>query len=156
MHGTETAHLTAAQERRKARIEHLGRATRDEMAVVIDAFNAGQAVQDLRGPETGLVMIRGRMGGTGSQFNLGEATVSRSTIRLSSGVVGHGHRLGTDKQAARMAAILDALGETLEARKAVEDLVDAVARRTAKEDAQRQDETAATRVDFFTMVRGDD
>lgn len=156
MHATETAQLTAAQERRKARIEHLGRATRNEMAVVIGAFEAGHAVHDLRGPETGLVMIRGRMGGTGSQFNLGEATVSRATIRLSNGVVGHGHRLGTDKQAARMAAILDALGETAEARAAVEALVEAIARRTDEEDARLQDETAATRVDFFTMVRGDD
>lgn len=148
--------LSPAQERRKARIEFLGRATPQEMDLLIGEVGGFLKVEDLRGPETGLVMIRGRMGGTGAQFNFGEATVSRATVRLSNGTVGHGHRLGTDKQAARLAAILDALGETPEARDAVSNLVAQIASRTNEADARLQDETAATRVDFFTMVRGDD
>src|ERR1700744_4491144 len=38
----------------------------------------------LRPPETGLAMVRGRVGGSGDPFNLGEATVTRATLRLRS------------------------------------------------------------------------
>src|SRR5512139_3658243 len=43
---------------------------------------AGQPHDVLRAPETGLVMLRGRMGATGAAFNLGEATVTRCAVRL--------------------------------------------------------------------------
>ena len=46
----------------------------------------------LRPPETGLVMVRGRMGGSGGKFNLGEVAVTRCAVRLDGGTVGH--RLG--------------------------------------------------------------
>ena len=38
--------------------------------------------QWLRQPETGLVMVRGRIGGTGAKFNLGEVPVTRCALRL--------------------------------------------------------------------------
>ena len=50
----------------------------------------------VRGPETGLVMVRGRAGGGGNPFNLGEATVTRATVRLETGEVGHAYCLGRD------------------------------------------------------------
>jgi alpha-D-ribose 1-methylphosphonate 5-triphosphate synthase subunit PhnG len=152
---TATA-LSAAEEARKLRIERLARATVDEMEGVLEALGGAPEAANLRGPETGLVMIRGRMGGTGSLFNLGEATVTRATVRLAGGAVGHGQRLGGDKAATRLAAILDALGETPAHRKAVEALCAEIAKRIEAEDARLSAETAATRVDFFTMVRGDD
>ncbi|MCD2173492.1 phosphonate C-P lyase system protein PhnG [Rhizobium sp. C4] len=148
--------LSAADEARKLRIERLARATVDEMVQALGAIGGTPDAVNLRGPETGLVMIRGRMGGTGSLFNLGEATVTRATVRLASGAVGHGQRLGGDKHAARLSAILDALGEMPAHRTAVETLCAAVAVRIEMEDGKRAAETAATRVDFFTMVRGDD
>ncbi|MCD2178037.1 phosphonate C-P lyase system protein PhnG [Rhizobium sp. C1] len=148
--------LSASDVARKHRIEHLGRATVEEMSRALDTMGGAPEAVNLRGPETGLVMIRGRMGGTGSLFNLGEATVTRATIRLANGAVGHGQRLGGDKAAARLAAILDAMGETSAHRKAVETFCSEVATRLEAEDAKLAAETAATRVDFFTMVRGDD
>jgi alpha-D-ribose 1-methylphosphonate 5-triphosphate synthase subunit PhnG len=36
----------------------------------------------LRAPETGLMMVQGRAGGTGERFNLGEVTVTRCALRL--------------------------------------------------------------------------
>lgn len=147
---------SAADEARKRRIERLARATPDEMAQALDTMGGAPEAVNLRGPETGLVMIRGRMGGTGSLFNLGEATVTRATIRLATGAVGHGQRLGGDKTAARLAAILDAMGEMPAHRSAVEAFCAEVALRLEAEDAKLAAETAATRVDFFTMVRGDD
>ncbi len=151
----ETA-LSAADAARKLRIERLARATVEEMEDALEAMGGAPEATNLRGPETGLVMIRGRMGGTGSLFNLGEATVTRATVRLASGAVGHGQRLGGDKGAARLSAILDALGETATHRATVETLCAAIATRIETEDAKLAAETAATRVDFFTMVRGDD
>ncbi len=113
--------------------------------------------EDLRRPETGLVMVRGRIGGGGAPFNLGEATVTRASIRLSTGEIGHAYALGTDRPKARLAAIIDALWQREDQREAIERKVLApLARRKAERDAERRGETAATRVNFFTMVRGDD
>jgi alpha-D-ribose 1-methylphosphonate 5-triphosphate synthase subunit PhnG len=109
----------------------------------------------VRGPETGLVMVRGRAGGGGNPFNLGEATVTRATVRLDTGEVGHAYCLGRDNDKAVQAALFDALWQRDPA--SVETQVLAPLRaEQAEADGRRRDETAATRVDFFTMVRGDD
>ena len=113
--------------------------------------------QAVRGPETGLVMVRGRIGGGGAPFNLGEVTVSRATVRLASGVIGHAHALGTDRKKARLAAIFDALWQEDGQAEFVERaLLSPIAVRLAEEERLKAEETAATRVDFFTMVRGED
>ena len=101
-------------------------------------------------------MVRGRIGAGGAPFNLGEATVSRATIRLSTGEMGHGQCLGGDRNKARKIAIFDALAQRVEHAALVGGLVASVAERLTNEDRQLAEETAATRVDFFTMVRGDD
>ena len=109
----------------------------------------------VRGPETGLVMVRARAGGGGNPFNLGEATVTRATVRLETGEVGHAYCLGRDGNKAVQAAVFDALWQRNPAT--VETQVLAPLRaEAAGADKHRRDETAATRVDFFTMVRGDD
>lgn len=145
---------------RKRRIELFARATGEELRNALKDLGTIPDVALVRGPETGLVMVRGRMGGTGSLFNLGETTVTRATIRLvggsADGIIGHGQRLGGDKQATQISAILDALGGTEDHAAKVSALADRISARLQAEDAVLSDETAATRVDFFTMVRGDD
>lgn len=145
----------AAAERQKA-MGLLAKASRSELQAAFDALADKPAVQPVRGPETGLVMVRGRIGGGGAPFNLGEATVSRASIRLGDGTVGHGQALGTDGAKARLAAIFDALFQQPTRKAEVDVLLDAIAARIAKEDAAKARQTAATRVDFFTMVRGED
>lgn len=108
----------------------------------------------VRGPETGLVMIRGRAGGGGGPFNLGEATVTRATVRLASGEVGHSYALGRDGEKAVRAALLDALWQREPARIEAEVLTP-LRDEAATADATVRAETAATKVNFFTMVRGD-
>ncbi len=123
------------------------------------ASAAGLALdaEPLRGPETGLVTVRGRIGGGGAPFNTGEATVTRATVRLPSGQVGHAYALGRDKEKVRLAAILDATWCAQETRAAVEAKIVAPLLRLQQEaDAKRRAETAATTVDFYTMVRGED
>jgi alpha-D-ribose 1-methylphosphonate 5-triphosphate synthase subunit PhnG len=102
-------------------------------------------------------MIRGRIGGDGAQFNLGEATVSRAVVRLASGEMGFGYVLGRDRAKARLIALCDALVQTAAFASALESKVIAPLR--AGRDAQceaRARQVAATKVDFFTLVRGED
>lgn len=121
------------------------------------SFEDEAEVIALREPEAGLVMLRGRIGGAGAPFNLGEASVARASIRLSSGEVGHAMVLGRDLRHARLAAIFDAGWQREDWREAIEaDVVDLVLEAGDEEDRQRAEETEATRVDFFTMVRGED
>jgi alpha-D-ribose 1-methylphosphonate 5-triphosphate synthase subunit PhnG len=101
--------------------------------------------------------VRGRIGGGGAPFNVGEATVTRATVRVASGQVGHCYALGRERQKAKLAAIADALWQDPARRSEVETRIIAPLRSaltTARE--QRRAETAATKVDFFTMVRGED
>lgn len=101
-------------------------------------------------------MVRGRLGGTGAPFNLGEMTLTRCALQLESGAVGHGYVQGRDKEKARVAALVDALMQTEQAeavRAAI--LTPLQAEMTATKDT-RAAKAAATKVDFFTMVRGED
>src|SRR4051794_33811259 len=112
--------------------------------------------QDLREPENGLVMLRGRVGGDGAPFNLGEATVSRAAVRLASGEVGFGYVLGRDGEKARLVALCDAMIQSPEHAEAVEnDVVAPLQAQLRATREQRAAQAAATRVDFYTMVRGE-
>ncbi|TFF24890.1 phosphonate C-P lyase system protein PhnG [Jiella endophytica] len=116
-----------------------------------------RAVTTLRGPEVGLVMVRGRAGGGGAPFNLGEASATRASVRLAEETVGHAMVLGRDRERARLAAAFDALWQVESERVAVEtEVVAVVEAALAAEDHKRRSETEATKVDFFTMMRGED
>lgn len=110
----------------------------------------------LRAPEVGGVMVRGRMGGTGAPFNLGEMTVTRCALRLATGEVGHGYVQGRDKAHAERAALVDALMQTDRAEALQAQVLDPLAEVALTEKATRAAKAAATKVDFFTMVRGED
>jgi alpha-D-ribose 1-methylphosphonate 5-triphosphate synthase subunit PhnG len=110
----------------------------------------------LRPPETGLVMVQGRIGGGGAPFNLGEMPVTRCAVALADGTVGHAYVAGRDRRKARAAALVDALMQRPDSAPELErTLLTPLAKALAAEDAQEDRKTAATRVDFFTMVRGD-
>src|SRR3954470_12497618 len=112
--------------------------------------------EDLRAPENGLVMLRGRIGGDGAPFNLGEATVARAAVRLASGEVGFGYTLGRDGEKARLIALCDALVQSRDFSGAVErDIIAPLREQLMARRKQAAAETAATKVDFYTMVRGE-
>ena len=106
----------------------------------------------LRGPEAGLVMTRGRTGGGGAPFHLGEMTVTRCSVRTQTGQTGHSYVAGRDLRQAELAAVLDGVLQD----PARQDVRDAVVTPLAAMQAQRRVETAekaaATRVQFFTMA----
>ena len=110
----------------------------------------------LRPPEIGTVMVQGRAGGTGAPFNLGEMSVTRCVLRLDTGEVGHAHVQGRDKAHALRAAVVDALMQTAEAE-TVENRILAPLRTTETQARSlRATKAAATKVEFFTLVRGED
>ena len=93
-------------------------ATDEELATAVGAFSHAEGATELRPPETGLVMLRGRTGGDGAPFNLGEATVTRAVMQLKSRETGYSYVLGRSANHARLAAILDALAQSHQNRAA--------------------------------------
>lgn len=149
-----TTEISAEQSARKRALDVLAAAPAKALAERWAAFGDQPAHQRIRGPETGLVMVRGRAGGGGAPFNLGEATVSRASVRIVTGEVGHGYCLGRDLDKAEAIAVIDALRQR-EAGKVDAEIIEPLEALMAAGDEKRAEETAATRVDFFTMVRGD-
>jgi alpha-D-ribose 1-methylphosphonate 5-triphosphate synthase subunit PhnG len=142
---------------RRAMMAVLARAPAVELKRLWQGADIEAQAETLRGPETGLITVRGRIGGGGSPFNVGEATVTRATVRLSTGEVGHAYALGRDREKARLSATIDALWQRPSTRAAVEAaVITPLAAALEADDARRKAETAATKVDFFTMVRGED
>lgn len=133
----------------------LARAPAGRLATLIEGLGPEPASDWLRPPEVGTVMLRGRIGGTGAPFNLGEITVTRCVLRLADGRVGHAHVQGRDKAHARRAALVDALwqGDAAGIDAAILTPLRAEAEAARRATAAR---AAATRVDFFTLVRGED
>ncbi len=132
----------------------LARATQGEIDALLQQTGPLPTHELLKAPQTGTVMVEGRAGGAGRRFNLGEATVTRCVVRLEGGAMGFSYALGRDGRKARLAAVTDALlqgeAETGPLRRGVFAL--AQTQQAARELASRK--AAATKVDFFTLVRG--
>lgn len=149
---------------RRAWMAVLARTPRADLEAALDRALQGvppPAYDWLRPPEIGLAMVRGRVGGSGDPFNLGEATVTRATLRLrgtgeAAAAVGVACHLGRDRRRAELAALADALLQMPEHHAALHrQLIEPFAAQQAAERAERRQDVAATRVEFFTMVRGD-
>jgi alpha-D-ribose 1-methylphosphonate 5-triphosphate synthase subunit PhnG len=146
-----------AVESRRHAMSILARALTSELREPLAMTWADHGAQDLKPVETGLVMLRGRAGGDGAPFNLGEATLTRAVVELPTGERGYAHVLGRDAERARLAAIFDALWQKPAERRAIEERVlKPIASRLAVARAKADAEIAATRVDFFTLKRGED
>jgi alpha-D-ribose 1-methylphosphonate 5-triphosphate synthase subunit PhnG len=131
----------------------LARAGAKEIAARLAALPPLPAHERLRGPETGLVMIRGRQGGDGAPFNLGEMTVTRCTVRLEDGTLGHAYAAGRDARQAELAALVDAALQREALRPVLlEQVIAPLARAQAEQRAQVARKAAATRVAFATMA----
>jgi len=142
---------------RRAVMATLADARASEIASGLAALGDDIAHEELRPVETGLVMLQGRMGGDGAAFNLGEATVTRATVRIRSGEIGFSYVLGRDRDKARLAALCDALWQNPSSRgPLVRHVLAPIKARLESERARQRALTAATRVDFFTLVRGED
>ncbi|MEM0900315.1 MAG: phosphonate C-P lyase system protein PhnG [Pseudomonadota bacterium] len=129
----------------------------DELMTAWVALGIDPSFEVLRGPETGLVSLKGQIGGGGAPFPFGDATATRASVRLNDGRIGHAMLLGRDHRRTTIAAVIDALchgegdAELIDAK-----LMPALIKALRDRDQTRAAQTAATKVDFFTMVRGED
>ena len=130
----------------------LARADAATLRRLLGAWGSLPAYTRLRGPEAGLVMVRGRAGGGGAPFNLGEMTVTRCTVRLEDGLVGHAYVAGRDGEQAELAAVADALLQDPARTDGLQAQVIApIADAQAQARRDRAEKAAATRVQFFSM-----
>jgi len=143
-------------EKRKAWISLLAKSPAEKLKHLFRQCDLVPDFDWLRPAEVGSAMVRGRMGGTGGAFNLGEMTVTRCSVQLSSGQVGHAYVQGRDKEKARIAALIDALMQTDQAEVLRANVLEPL--QTARDASRtaRASKAAATKVEFFTMVRGED
>jgi alpha-D-ribose 1-methylphosphonate 5-triphosphate synthase subunit PhnG len=132
----------------------LARARRDELQPFEDALRDIE-YQLIRAPEIGMTLVRGRMGGNGAPFNVGEMSVTRCVVRLADGRTGYSYLAGRDKVHAELAALADAHLQGAQQRHWLTEMITPLAHTQAERRAQKEAETAATKVEFFTLVRGE-
>jgi alpha-D-ribose 1-methylphosphonate 5-triphosphate synthase subunit PhnG len=140
--------------RRQRWLSILAKAPAERLAVLWAGLGAVPAYSLLRRPETGLVMVKGRISGSGAPFCAGEMTATRAAVRLTSGEVGIGYVGGRGARHAEIAAAIDALGQRPEWRERLE--AEVIAPLAAEADARHRAiaaRAAATKVDFFTVAR---
>ncbi|KAF1025452.1 MAG: Alpha-D-ribose 1-methylphosphonate 5-triphosphate synthase subunit PhnG [Pseudomonas sp.] len=113
------------------------------------------AYQLIRAPEIGMTLVRGRMGGNGAPFNVGEMSVTRCVVRLADGRTGYSYVAGRDKAHAELAALADAQLQGAQPGSWLSDLIRSLSAAQAARRAQKEADTAATKVEFFTLVRGE-
>jgi alpha-D-ribose 1-methylphosphonate 5-triphosphate synthase subunit PhnG len=131
----------------------LARADRAALERAWSSLPERPSYRHLRKPESGLVMLRGRAGGTGQAFNMGEMTVARCSVQLGDGTVGHAYAAGRDLRKAELAALFDALLQTAAGAAVTRGLIEPLATEIAARRATTSRKAAATRVDFLGLVR---
>ncbi len=145
-----------AQDERKAWMSLLAKSQPKRLAELWRAYDADPDFTWLRPPEIGGVMLRGRMGGTGAPFNMGEMTVTRCALSLDNGAVGHGYVQGRDKAHAEIAAKVDALMQGAQADALEASVLAPLRDEQNAARSERAAKAAATKVEFFTLARGED
>lgn len=141
---------------RKAWMSLLAKAPTGRVSELFDAAITRPDFTWLRAPEIGSTMVRARAGATGAPFNLGEMTVTRCALTLATGEVGHAYIQGRNKDDAEAAALVDALMQTAAAARIMDDVLIPLSDEAAARKSKRAAKADATKVDFFTMVRGED
>ena len=145
---------TDAQTRRQRWLSLLAKVPADRLEALWSEIGPVPGYTILRRPEIGLVMVKGRISGTGAPFAAGEMTVTRAAVRLESGEIGHGYVGGRHPRQAEIVAAVDALGQKPEWQQKLEDKI--VTPLTREAEARHQAvkaRAAATKVDFFTVAR---
>ena len=109
----------------------------------------------LRTPEIGSIMAQGRMGVTGDKFNIGEVTITRCSLKLNCGTIGHSYVQGRSKKKAEISALCDALMQTKMSKEINKNIIIPLEKIKKNNKDKILSKAEATKVDFFTLVRGE-
>lgn len=113
--------------------------------------------QLIRAPEIGLAQVQARMGGTGNRFNVADVTVTRCVVKLTSGVLGYSYLSGRNKPHAELAAVIDGLMQSKRYQQELMlSIIEPLHATRMQKHQRRQQQVASSKVDFFTLVRGED
>lgn len=148
--------MAADQTARKAWMSLLAKSPAGRLSTLWQAYGRTPAHHLLRPPEIGAVMVQGRAGAVGAAFNLGEMSVTRCSVRLATGEVGHAYVQGREKDKAQQAALIDALMQTAAAGAVEAEILVPLRDARQASDAARAAKAASTKVEFFTLARGED
>ncbi|RPH24217.1 phosphonate C-P lyase system protein PhnG [Buttiauxella warmboldiae] len=150
----DATHFNTAQ--RQQWMAVLAHSQPDELAALWAEQKLNPDYQAIRAPETGLVQIQARMGATGQRFFAGDATLTRAVVQLANGTYGYSYLSGRDKAHAERCAVIDALmQESLQFQTLQETIIAPLAANREQRLAARRTQINSSRVDFFTLVRGD-
>lgn len=152
----------SAERQRTMRV--LAGSAESELADMWRLWSGRARVERVRGPEVGLVMVQGRAGGSGTRFNLGEASVTRATVLVRSipessaegESLGTAYVLGSCPDKAELAAIFDGLLGSVYRQEVLEQVISVLEKRQADRDSAQRAEAGSTVVDFFTVAREND
>jgi alpha-D-ribose 1-methylphosphonate 5-triphosphate synthase subunit PhnG len=151
------ATLPASTAARQHWMAVLAKATPTEILNAWDEMTGKPDYNFIRPPETGLVMVQARAGSSGQRFNFGEMTMTKCIVELEDGTAGHAYVAGSDPAHAEIAAVFDAVLQTATGhREIMEKVVSPLRLNQVDRKRNVETKTAATRVDFFTLVRGED
>lgn len=142
-------------QQRQAWLATLAHSQPQQLAKLWQAQALSPSHEILRQPETGLAQVSGRMGATGDAFNIGDTTLTRAVVRLESGEIGVGYVTGRDKQHCLRIALIDALLQTSAQQPLLEQIIEPLANARQQALATKRSQTQASKVDFFTLVRGE-
>jgi len=157
-----TGALQEVQRIRQRRMAALALADEKTLEAEAARIFASFSYTFLRRPEAGLVMLEGRAGNSGQRFNLGEMLITRCVVRLEaqdSEAITEGYAFiqGNRPRHAELAAAFDALLQLDDWAESLErSLIEPLLVEREKQLQKRAAETARTKVDFFTLVRGED
>lgn len=138
----------------------LAKAHLDQLEALISSLKSLPEYTFLRPPEIGLAMVRGRAEGIGNPFNLGEMTLTRCVVQIEAvaaeAIAGFGYVAGRSHRHAELAALCDALLQHPDWHNLINAQVIQPLQQSARDRLSQQvAETEATRVNFFTMPRGE-
>jgi len=148
---------TSIQQQRQRWISVLARADFADLQQHWHATGINSKFTPIRPAEIGLSQVQGRIGATGRKFNMGDVTISRAVIQLESGEMGYSYVQGRNKQHAEVAAIIDGLMQTEQHNEQLEhQLIQPLAAIKSAQEQARNNAVSSSKVDFFTLVRGED
>ncbi len=145
------------QEKRQHWMSVLAKSSADHVMTLAHTYMNEHRFETIRPAEVGLTQVRGRMGGTGSRFNLGDMTITRCVVRSTNGDYGYSYIAGRNKDHATVAAQLDALlQDHVYQQDLISHVIQPLAQKLAEAQASKAHDVAQTKVNFFTLVRGED
>ena len=142
---------------RQRRMSILARASYQDVLTLWNKNPIELEYSIIREPEIGMVQIRGKMGNVGDKFNVGDATMTRASVLLETGEIGHCYMLGRNVKQALLASRIDAVMQIEKYKDMLNIQIINPLENIYKTTKQKQKKEAQTsKVDFFTLERGEE